>query len=634
MKAPQGRKKTWLAFLFSWIFLIFVGVTVGSALAVNVNYASFQNSGVTVENGVLDLSEAASKEDPFYYGILGDVDFYWKRWIVTDNDTQSPDSQIKLPSYWNESGYSKEGYASYAFTITGVPAHGSIGLSFSEVPMAVRIFYKCENDATYTLLGTSGTMSKTAWNDPMPRFDNAFFRSSGGSIRVVYEIGYTPFGGMSNAPYVGNPANRLSRDGTNISIGMGVGLIFSNLIFSFLLLLSHSKRRGSSGFFVVAAFMALFYLFSPDVTTWLLWFHWVVVPMFVSNMALLGIGLLTIGAFAFLVYRRHLVLWHYFDIPIVAGSSLTSVLLMIFLWNTPLAFIAIFPWVLFLSYLIFRIFSERDWEGRLFFYGLAFCLYAGLFSLVILDIGDTLIYGIYGFYSIFLSVIIVVMNILYFFALYRVSRSAKLADTNKQKFLDAQSQSLVHQATPQFLFRSLSFLQDRYHASLALGDEAFGALSKTLRANIDATAKPIVPFAEELDAITHYVDFVSLKPDFAVDVLYDISFESFSVPPLAIQNYVESAIKRAKPKNKKAYVIVGCSLLEDQILLTIKDNGNGFNPADSEDETVQTLAIPEYRLQQALHAHVEILSKPKGDTAIQILIPVPADGLKKEVAHE
>jgi hypothetical protein len=634
MKTPQGKKKSRLAFLFSWILLLFVGVTVGASMAVNVNYASFQNGGVSVVNGTLDLTEAATKDNAFYFAITGPVDFYWKRWVVSDNDTAAPNSQIALPSYWNDSGYDKAGYASYGFTITGVPTDGSIGLSFSEVPMAIRIFYRCENDATYTLLGTSGTLSKTTWDDPNPRLDNSFFRSSGGAIRIIYEIGYTPFGGMTSCPYVGNPANRFNRDLSNTSIGMGVGLIFSNVIFSFLLFISHSKRRGSSGFFILAISLALFYYFSPDVMTCFLWLHLWVPHVFLANLFLLILGLFTVSALAFLVYRRKLVVWHIFDIPVVSVSCLASILVIVFLWNTPFAIFAILPWLLFLCYLIFRIFSERDWEGRLFFYGLAFCLFSGLYSLTILDISDILIYGIYGFYSIFLSVLMVVLNILYFFALYRVSRSAKQANANKQKYLEAESEALIHQATPQFLFNSLSFLQDRYHASLQAGDATFNALSKTLRANIDAAAKPLVPFAEELDAITHYVDFMSLKPGFNIDVLYDISFEAFSVPPLAIQNYVESAIKRAKPKSKNAYVIIGCSLFQNQILLTIKDNGNGFEPTNPGEEAVQTLTAPAYRLERTLHAKVEIFSRPSHNTEVRIFIPGPSPVLPKEVAHE
>lgn len=126
---------------------------------------------------------------------------------------------------------------------------------------------------------------------------------------------------------------------------------------------------------------------------------------------------------------------------------------------------------------------------------------------------------------------------------------------------------LRQQINPHFVFNSLTTIKDMYHKDLKSGDETLNLFAKYLRLNIESINTDLIPFEQELTNIENYINLEQIKRSEDLNIVYNIDYYEFTVPVLAIQVFVENAIKYAKTTFKK----------DGYIFLEIIDNGVGFD---------------------------------------------------------
>jgi LytS/YehU family sensor histidine kinase len=139
---------------------------------------------------------------------------------------------------------------------------------------------------------------------------------------------------------------------------------------------------------------------------------------------------------------------------------------------------------------------------------------------------------------------------------------------------------LMSQIKPHFLYNTLGAIQelcmsDPHEAMLAIS-----TFSRYLRGNMDSLSESgLIPFEKELEHTKLYLQLEKMRFEDALQIEYDIRCTEFDVPSLTLQPIAENAVRhgaRGKPQ-PVGKVKISAEETEDKYVITIEDNGPGFN---------------------------------------------------------
>ena len=159
-------------------------------------------------------------------------------------------------------------------------------------------------------------------------------------------------------------------------------------------------------------------------------------------------------------------------------------------------------------------------------------------------------------------------------------QKAELAEqANRQTEL--QTAIMLSQIKPHFLYNALTAIRnlcknDPTEAYLALGD-----FSDYLRANMNALGGGRkTSFEKELEHIKTYLSLEQMRFGDELKVEYDIQYKDFSLPSLTVQPIVENAVRHGATMNEDGgRITIRSCKTEDGAVITITDNGPGFDPS-------------------------------------------------------
>ena len=136
---------------------------------------------------------------------------------------------------------------------------------------------------------------------------------------------------------------------------------------------------------------------------------------------------------------------------------------------------------------------------------------------------------------------------------------------------------MVSQIQPHFLFNTLSTIQALIDIDPERASDIIGKFAMYLRQNIDALSREsLIPVRQELEHTRTYSDIEKVRfPSIRIE--YDIQDEDFSVPALTIQPVVENAIRHGVRGKKHGWVSVSTYRDGDEHVISIRDNGVGFD---------------------------------------------------------
>lgn len=142
---------------------------------------------------------------------------------------------------------------------------------------------------------------------------------------------------------------------------------------------------------------------------------------------------------------------------------------------------------------------------------------------------------------------------------------------------------MLSQIQPHFQFNTLTtieYLCERDGAKEAA--KSVSDFSRYIRGNMDSLSRrnPI-PFTKELKHTKLYVSIEQLQYENSLHVRYDIQEKDFLLPALTLQPIVENAIKHGiRNEIEKGWILIQTRTDEDSWLVTVKDNGTGFEVTD------------------------------------------------------
>jgi len=176
---------------------------------------------------------------------------------------------------------------------------------------------------------------------------------------------------------------------------------------------------------------------------------------------------------------------------------------------------------------------------------------------------------------ILLSIIVTLLTMLFLYT-YKNIKTKHENVLTEQKLLRSQM-------TPHFIFNSLSVLQ-----GMILNKEDKKAVrylstfSKLLRLILECSREKLVTLEEELAAIQNYVDLQNLgaKKNFkyTVNLSQNVQNNSFLVPPMLIQPFVENTIIHGfKEAILNPKITIEMDFIDKKLICLIKDNGIGVN---------------------------------------------------------
>ena len=139
-------------------------------------------------------------------------------------------------------------------------------------------------------------------------------------------------------------------------------------------------------------------------------------------------------------------------------------------------------------------------------------------------------------------------------------------------------QLLVSQIQPHFIFNTLSTIQALCRID---PDKAFDTIEKFgsyLRMNLESLGQPtLIPFQKELEHTRIYAEIEMLRyPE--IHIVYDIQDDDFELPALSVQPMVENAIRHGVRGKYSGEVIISSREENGNHVVTIRDNGRGFDP--------------------------------------------------------
>ncbi len=191
------------------------------------------------------------------------------------------------------------------------------------------------------------------------------------------------------------------------------------------------------------------------------------------------------------------------------------------------------------------------------------------------------------------GVVFLLSSFLYFW-FYRILQLKNKEREQRIKFL--QIQTLQSQLNPHFIFNVLSSIQSLVlNEKTELANKYLISFSKLIRSFLNSTVRSNatldissfeleVTLKEELELINLYIEFERLqydnKFDFELNVDPSIEIDTFSIPPMIIQPFVENSIKHGLNYMEVRGVLkVKFYLKDNSLMCEIEDNGVGRNRA-------------------------------------------------------
>ena len=180
---------------------------------------------------------------------------------------------------------------------------------------------------------------------------------------------------------------------------------------------------------------------------------------------------------------------------------------------------------------------------------------------------------------------------------------------------------MVLQMRPHFIYNTMTTIYYLCKQDTDKAQQVTKDFTDYLRQNFSAVAsEDTVPFADELKHTQSYLAVEKAQHENMLTVEYDTPYTRFRLPPLTIQPLVENAVKHGMDPNAgPIHITVRTKNTDTGLLITVEDNGRGFDPSDTS-RPHPALDNIENRLKQQCGGTLKIASKP-GKTTVTIFIP-------------
>lgn len=204
-----------------------------------------------------------------------------------------------------------------------------------------------------------------------------------------------------------------------------------------------------------------------------------------------------------------------------------------------------------------------------------------------------------------------------------VNRTEELA-RSQVELSESRIQVMLSQIQPHFLFNTLDTIYGLVDEDTELAKDAISGFSRYLRTNLATLGKKEpVPIETELRHVRTYLELEKVSDEDALTYELDTPVLGFKVPALSIQTLVENAAKHGVGQREQGgAIVVRTSETKDHYVVTIADNGVGFDPAAiDKSESHLGISNTRARLEALCAGTLEVTSEVGVGTTVKMLLP-------------
>lgn len=628
MKKPLKISKRIL-----FVFLALLGVFFQSTLLWTTTKVSNSKSNISLKEGVLDFSDFSYGSSLVYP--YGQFEFYYNQWIVTDNmPAPIMDAYIDMPFTWsgmtivrNGKDYPlpEKGYASYRITMTNILAGKTFSIANQDYGDSMRIFF---NDK---LVYEYGVLSKNREENDISgkhHYESSFVVPKSGIIVMTIEVGNNGHGGLQEVPiiYPGSTSSRTSSISEAL-IFFAFGIILSSVLTALLFFCSNVKNLDYHYLILLTLILLLSAFFSEDglvlCNRYFLYPNYFIFETLHFLFAALFIYALT---FAKLITEKKIHGKSLFAIGIV---FLTSVLSWFFLGNSAYRLVPYLTLSFPLIFFCIGFFPKK--HAKTFLSILNLLTLSFTFGDIVFEI--TKFVRPYHFTSKGIVASVAAIRALIFLA-YFITQYILLIKSKKeylqlyQEKMQIKNNTLKEEIKPHYLFNMLSVIRYQYHKDARHGDEVMALFSRNFRQSLENMEQEMIPFEKEIETIGQYIELENYCSEKPFEVIFDLEFTGFSLPPLTIEPLVENSVNYSKVNEKEdGYILVSSVYEKGFITIIVEDNGIGYEKVAVRNNSIGQRNLIE-RLSISLNAKVTIESGI--GTGTKTTITFPYQGEKEE----
>jgi len=199
----------------------------------------------------------------------------------------------------------------------------------------------------------------------------------------------------------------------------------------------------------------------------------------------------------------------------------------------------------------------------------------------------------------------------------RKNKKKLLAEQQQKEIAKAQLNAVRSQLNPHFMFNALAGIQSLMNEKKT--DEANQYLSKFARLTRNVLDnKELISLAEEKMLLNDYLQMEQLRFGFnyQINIQPDVDL-NIEIPTMLLQPFVENAVKHGvAEKGKSGEIIISFAKREKDLLLSVNDNGNGFDTT----KTYDGLGLPLSK------NRIELLNSMYKETALALIIEAAEKG--------
>lgn len=203
-----------------------------------------------------------------------------------------------------------------------------------------------------------------------------------------------------------------------------------------------------------------------------------------------------------------------------------------------------------------------------------------------------------------------------------IEQKSMLEEMEKQLTL-SRTTTMMSQIRSHFVFNILNAISGMCKYDPQMADETVVRFARYLRNNIDIMENDRnVPFVSDLQQLEDYVALEQVRFGDKLEFYADIETVDFMIPPLILQPVVENAIKHGVSKKQgNGTIILRTRSSGNNIVITVEDDGVGFDMAELQKEKSVGIRNIRFRLEHLVNGTLDIQSKPGIGTTVNITIP-------------
>ena len=486
--------------------------------------------------------------------LAGDVEFYYGRWIITDNEQSADkDCYISLPGTWTGLEIDRDnekikltnyGYASYKVTITGLTPYSQIGGLFSPLGIPYRYFI---DGVEVTSYGKMSKVSNPAGFYKLDKNQRTVTVPSSGTIQVVLEVSNSGTGGVKCIPgvYSGN----LDTHDSNLWYGLNsfiIGILLTSFVVISVVFWVSTAKDSIKYLFASTCSALVYLLFSIDgLHSFLKWFY------FVMPVTALPGSLFLVLAIVLLIC--HLSHNHLLRIPkwIYYSYYLICLLSCVGMW-----FLRTSPWI-FISYVIIGVLSfsfvlalvKKLSKGNSYYLiilGSVISMMIGLLFVEMLSSMSVLSYEIEHIPSVLLFIAGVLVFLIYILVPIQLKKEEERLNRNKKEWNELSSKLIQKSALKDELSSSIDSIKEGYKENIDEGDRVLSLFADNLRVEINSLEHHLISFDKEVSNALNYIDLINTKTGKDYQIILDIDPSSYLVPNAFLPTLINQAINLKK----------------------------------------------------------------------------------------